>query len=141
MKISPWDNYQADGDRFLKKLKLIMTPLVGIMSSKCHLSVHVACLNTWSYLLHKLETSISSDLVIKSVWKPILELIFRHGPDNQSVWLWNICLDLLDAFTSARTANTNGGVHNLENSKLLENSSPFGPLKSSKCSWKHYAIK
>lgn len=133
VKISSWDNYQTDGDRYLKKLKLIMTPLIGITSSKCHLSVHVACLNTWSYLLHKLETSISSDLVIKSVWEPILELILRHGPDNQSVWLWNICLDVLDAFTSARTANSNGGMHNLEKSRLLE--------KSSACSRKQYAIK
>ncbi|KAL3532297.1 hypothetical protein ACH5RR_005818 [Cinchona calisaya] len=141
MTISAGDNCQTDADGFLKRLKLIMTPLKGIMSSKGDLSVHVACLNTWSYLLHKLDTSISSDLAIKYVWEPILELVFQVGPDNRSLWLWNICLDLLDSFTLARNVYTNDDPNNQESSKLLEKSSVVGPLESSKCSWKHHAMK
>ncbi|KAK3039998.1 hypothetical protein RJ639_027188 [Escallonia herrerae] len=49
---------ENEADGLLKRIKLIMTPLIGIMSSKCDVSVHSSCLNTWCYLLHKLDTSI-----------------------------------------------------------------------------------
>lgn len=139
--ISAGDNCQTEANGFFRKIKLIMTPLKGIMSRKCDLSVRVACLNTWSYLLHKLDTCLSSAMVIEYVWEPILELVFRVGPDNRSVYLWNICLDLLDSFTLARVAFTNDSPNNLERNKLLKKSSVIRPLESSNCSWKHYAIK
>mgnify|MGYP007088569732 CR=1 FL=1 len=38
------DKIQANG--FLKSIRLVMTPLTGIASSKCDISVHSSCLNT-----------------------------------------------------------------------------------------------
>ena len=84
---------QANG--FLKSIKLIMTPLIGIMSSKCDISVHSSCLNTWCYLLHKLDISINEPSVIKMVLEPILKAIFQNGPNSNSICLWNLGLDLL----------------------------------------------
>jgi telomere-associated protein RIF1 len=78
-----------------KSIKLIMTPLIGIMSSKCDISVHSSCLNTWCYLLHKLDTSVNESSLIKMVLEPILKAIFQNGPDSKTICLWNMGLDLL----------------------------------------------
>ncbi len=91
---------QANG--FLNSIKLVMTPLIGIISSKCDISVHSSCLNTWCYLLHKLDTSVNDPSVIKVVLEPICEAVFLIGPDSKSVRLWNLCLDLLDDFILAK---------------------------------------
>nr|GEX83645.1 Rap1-interacting factor 1 amino-terminal protein [Tanacetum cinerariifolium] len=88
------DFFEANG--LTKSIKLIMTPLIGIMSSKCDTSVHLSCLNTWKYLLHKFDTFVNHPSVIKTVLNPILKVVFQAGPDNKNIWSWNICLDLLD---------------------------------------------
>lgn len=140
LRMSEVNNNQSEADKFSKRIKLIMTPLIGIMSSKCNISVHVACLNTWSYLLHKLDTYIGCHLVIESVWEPILQVVFKVGPDNKNAWSWNLCLDLLDAFTSARSMGVNHGMNNQEFSKISDKSSVVGPLESTKFSWQNYPI-
>ncbi|KAL4589819.1 hypothetical protein LXL04_002729 [Taraxacum kok-saghyz] len=78
-----------------KSIKLIMTPLIGIMSSKCDSSVHLSSLNTWNYFLHKLDTFINHPSVIKTVLDSMLETVFRVGPANKNIWSWNFCLDLV----------------------------------------------
>ncbi|KAL7134649.1 hypothetical protein ABFS83_11G041200 [Erythranthe nasuta] len=116
------NNTQSETDRHAKRIKLIMEPITGIMSSKCDVSVRTSCLSVWSYLLHKLGASVSSQTVIKTVWEPIIEGVFRTGPDKQSIWLWNFCLDLFDILILGRN-NTTGG-----------------DLAFGKCSVKHYPI-
>ncbi|KAK4573584.1 hypothetical protein RGQ29_031509 [Quercus rubra] len=111
------DKIQANG--FLKIIRLVMTPLTGIISSKCDISVHSLCLNTWCYLLHKLDTS------------PICEAIFRIGPESKSVSSWNLCLDLLDDFILAKCKDveyvtSNSASHHLSATKFL---------------WKQYSVK
>ncbi|KAL6974136.1 hypothetical protein U1Q18_028319 [Sarracenia purpurea var. burkii] len=102
---------------FSKSVKLIMTPIIGIMSSKCDMSVHSSCLSTWCYLLHKLDSSVNCPSLKKTVWEPIIDVVFRAEPDSKSIWLLSICLDLLDDFKTR----------------------DIDDLK--KCSWKYYPVK
>ena len=123
------DKIQANG--FLKSIRHVMTPLTGIISSKCDISVHSSCLNTWCYLLHKLDTSVIDPSVIKLVLEPICEAIFRIGPESKSVSSWNLCLDLLDDFILAKCKDveyvtSNSASHHLSATKFL---------------WKQYSVK
>ncbi|KAL9151281.1 hypothetical protein ABFS82_11G042800 [Erythranthe guttata] len=122
LSTSESNNTQCETDRHTKRIKLIMEPIIGIMSSKCDVSVRASCLSVWSYLLHKLGASVSSQTVIKNVWEPIIEGVFRTGPDKQSIWLWNFCQDLFDILILGRNNTIGGDV-------------AFG-----KCSVKHYPI-
>ncbi|KAF9662865.1 hypothetical protein SADUNF_Sadunf18G0098700 [Salix dunnii] len=114
-----------------KSIKLVMTPLIGIISSKCDVSVYSSCLNTWCYLLHKLDISINHPWVIKLVLDPIFGAVFRFGPDVKTFWLWNLCLDLLDDFILAKCRNLDH-----ETSSQVSHHST-----SSKWSWKQQRIK
>uniref|UniRef100_A0A6N2N0Q9 Telomere-associated protein Rif1 N-terminal domain-containing protein n=1 Tax=Salix viminalis TaxID=40686 RepID=A0A6N2N0Q9_SALVM len=114
-----------------KSIKLIMTPLIGIISSKCDVSVYSSCLNTWCYLLHKLDISINHPSVIKLVLDPIFGAVFQFGPDVKTFWLWNLCLDLLDDFILAKCRNLDH-----ETSNQVSHHST-----SSKFSWKQQHIK
>ncbi|CAK9141237.1 unnamed protein product [Ilex paraguariensis] len=129
----------ADG--FLKRIKLIMTPLIGIMSSKCDASVHLSCLNTWSYLLHKLGTSVNHPSVIKMVWDPIFKVVFQARPDIKNMGLWTFCLDLLDDYAAARSTDAHDYLNNQEGTQLSASSHALGSPVYGKCSWKHYPIK
>nr|GMD82777.1 telomere-associated protein RIF1-like isoform X2 [Ipomoea batatas] len=135
MKISEGDCKKITSDGFSKKIKLIMTPLTGIMSSKCDVSVHVSCLTTWCYLLHKLDSSVSCDSVARMVCQPILEAIFHLGPDDRNIWSWNFCIELLDNFILTRSGQ-NGSTNLQKGAELFADSPP-----SVKCSWRHYPIK
>ncbi|KAI3711707.1 hypothetical protein L1987_70249 [Smallanthus sonchifolius] len=95
------NNAIFETNRLNKSIKLIMTPLIGVMSSKCDSSVHLSCLNTWNYLLHKLDTLVNHPLVIKSVLEPMLEVVFRVGPDGKNIWSWKFCLDIIDSYALA----------------------------------------
>ncbi|XP_027368788.1 uncharacterized protein LOC113874773 [Abrus precatorius] len=125
---------QANG--FSKSIKLIMTPLIGIMSSKCDTSVHLSCLNTWCYLLHKLDTSINEPSMTQMVLEPILKAIFQNGPDSKSIWLWNLGLDLLRDSISPKCRDVLYQSTSLVSHIISEN----GPL-SGKCSWKQHEIR
>ncbi|KRH20156.1 hypothetical protein GLYMA_13G160200v4, partial [Glycine max] len=111
---------------FSKSIKLIMTPLIGIMSSKCDISVHSSCFNTWRYLLHKLVISINETSMIKTVFEPLPKAIFQNGPDSKNICLWNLGLDLLSDSISH---------------KLSHRVSDNGPSLSGKCSWKQHLIR
>nr|POE75967.1 hypothetical protein CFP56_23430 [Quercus suber] len=123
------DKIQANG--FLKSIRLVMTPLTGITSSKCDISVHSSCLNTWCYLLHKLDTSVNDPSVIKLVLEPIFEAIFRIGPESRSVSSWNLCLDLLDDFILAKCKDV----------EYVTSKSASHHLSATKFLWKQYSVK
>ncbi|KAK3213156.1 hypothetical protein Dsin_017862 [Dipteronia sinensis] len=126
---------------FPKRIKLIMTPLAGIISSKCDVSVRSSCLNTWCYLLHKLDTSINCPSVMKLVVDPILEAVFQIGPDSKNIWLWNLCLELLDDFILAKCKVVDCDKNGQATHQLSTTPSMLGPSISSKYSWKQYPIK
>ncbi|RVW74107.1 hypothetical protein CK203_052198 [Vitis vinifera] len=125
---------------FSKSVKLIMTPLIGIMLSKCDISVRSSCLNTWCYLLHKLDISVNDPLVVETVLAPILEAVFQTGPDSRSIWLWNLCVDLFDDFVLAKSRGVDCDL-NHQVSDLSARTSILGLPIPGKCSWKHYPIK
>jgi telomere-associated protein RIF1 len=110
-----------------KSIKLIMTPLIGIMSSKCDISVHSSCLNTWCYLLHKLDTSVNESSLIKMVLEPILKAIFQNGPDSKTICLWNLGLDLLSDSISQKCTDVS----------CIET----GHSSSGKSCWKQHPIR
>ncbi|CAK8563453.1 unnamed protein product [Lathyrus sativus] len=110
-----------------KSIKLIMTPLIGIISSKCDISVHSSCLNTWCYLLHKLDASVNEPSSIKMVLEPILKAVFQNGPDSKTIWLWNLGLELLSDSVSQKCRELN--------------SIEIGLSSSGKSSWKQHPIR
>ncbi|KAI4380464.1 hypothetical protein MLD38_006652 [Melastoma candidum] len=80
----------------LRILKLIMTPIVGIVSSQCNLAVRSACFDTWSILLHKLHTLVNHQAIRTVVLKPVFEVVFRKKEENVGNGSWDLCLDMLD---------------------------------------------
>ncbi|KAG9156645.1 hypothetical protein Leryth_006620, partial [Lithospermum erythrorhizon] len=134
------NNKGTEVDKFLRRVNLIMTPIIGIISSKCNVSVHTSCLNTWSYLLHKLDTSVIWDSVVKIVLVPIVEVVFEIGPSKKNIWSWNFCVELLNAYILA-------GMGNNTHSNASEIKEPSSqnhvndPEGNGKGAWKHCAIK
>ncbi|RDX89609.1 Telomere-associated protein RIF1, partial [Mucuna pruriens] len=126
---------QANG--FSKSIKLIMTPLIGIMSSKCDISVRSSCFNTWCYLLHKLDIYINEPSMIKMVLEPILKAIFQNGPDSKNICLWNLGLDLLSDSISQKCRDVLYQATGQVSHRISENE----PSLSGKCSWKQNLIR
>lgn len=135
------NNSESEGDKLLKRIKLIMTPLTGILSSKCDISVHSSCLNTWCYLLHKLDTSVNCASVIKFVWEPIFEVVFQVRAGNRNMWLLKFCVELLDNFALARSKDIRDEFDNQVSASLSAGTPMIGALLSGESSWKHYPIK
>ncbi|XP_073044100.1 uncharacterized protein [Primulina eburnea] len=126
-------------DKYLKRIKLIMTPLIGIMSSKFDVSVHASCLSTWSYLLHKLEGFVSCQLVIKNVWQPIIELVFLAGADSKNILLY-FCLDLLHAMILGKNQQNFADPYNQETLTLLLKNTSVSSLSSGKYPLRPYPV-
>ncbi|ONH98431.1 hypothetical protein PRUPE_7G248700 [Prunus persica] len=125
----------------LKSIKLIMTPLIGIMSTNCDVSVQLACLNTWCYLLHKLDTSVNDSSMIRLVVQPIFEAVFQMDPDGKNIWTRNLCVDLLDDFILAKCKDIDYDSLNQVSHQLSAKSDANAPPISGNCSWKQYPIK
>lgn len=140
LRTSEFNNSQSEAERHSKRIKVIMEPIRGIMSSKCDVSVRASCLSLWSYLLHKLEDSVSSESVIKNVWEPVIEAVFQIGPDDKNIWSWNFCLDLFDILISGRNQVTTGNLFNQEPHQISPNNAIRGHLATGKCSLRHYPI-
>ncbi|XP_030511814.1 uncharacterized protein LOC115726183 [Rhodamnia argentea] len=102
---SRFDTDHSLSSGFLKSIKLIMTPLIGIISRKTDLSVHSSCFNTWCYLLHKLDIYVNHPSVRNLALEPVFEAAFHGGPLIMRTWLCNLCLDLLDDPISAKFGN------------------------------------
>lgn len=135
------NNGEVNADGFSKRLRLIMTPLTGILSSKCDVSVRSHCLNTWCYLLHKLDTSVNCSSVINTVCLPIFEVVFKIGPQNMNIWFWNFCMDMLNDFALARSKDACDDLNNQLSGQLSAKSPIVGPPVSGEYSSKHYPIK
>jgi telomere-associated protein RIF1 len=104
-------NHQLQLHPPLKHLKLLMMPLVEVMSSKCDVSVRMSCWKTWNYLLHKLDSSVNNPAVVSIVLDPIFKVIFETGPDNKNLWIWDFCLNLLEEFVSVRVKHDELNIH------------------------------
>ncbi|XP_024017270.1 uncharacterized protein LOC112090262 [Morus notabilis] len=140
MGISKWENSDIQANGFSKSVKLIMKPLIGVMSSKCDASVHASCFNTWCNLLHKLDSFVNCSPVKQLVLEPIYEAVFQTGPDCKSIWLWNQCIDFLNASILAKCRDVNKETSGLESHHLSGTASITETF--TKCSWKRrYPIK
>ncbi|KAF4346088.1 hypothetical protein G4B88_030865 [Cannabis sativa] len=141
MGASKIQNNEIQANGFSKSLKLIMTPLIGIMSSKCDASVYTSCFNTWCYLLHKLGSAVNCSSVKKLVLQPVCEAVFQNGPDHKSISVWNLCINLIDDLILAKCRDANIEPADPECNHLSATTSINGPLTSGKCPWKQYPIK
>ncbi|KAJ4951838.1 hypothetical protein NE237_028670 [Protea cynaroides] len=128
-------------DRFSKSMKLIMTPLVGIISSKCDVSVLSSCLSTWCYFLHRLDLSVNSSSVLKTVLEPILEVVFQKGPHGIGIWFWNSCLDLLDEYISAKCREADSDVKKKHSFQSPSIANLLDCPSADACLWMKYPIK
>ncbi|KAG8652032.1 hypothetical protein MANES_06G047100v8 [Manihot esculenta] len=135
------DGCQVQERAFSKSIKLLMTPLTGIISSKCDVSVHLCCLNTWCYLLHKLDISMKNSLVIELVLDPVFEAVFQMGPDAKTIWIWTLCLDLLDDFVIAKCRKVDYESSSPVSHHSSVRTSMLGPSVSGKCLVKQHSIK
>lgn len=131
----------TEGQTLSKSIKLVMAPIIGIMSSRCDVSVYSSCLNTWCYLLHTLDSSVNSPSMIKTAWEPVFDEVFRVTPDGKSIWVWITCLDLLDDFILTKGGELEGDLNNQVNCHLSDKIPTTGPPISSERPWKHFPIK
>ncbi|XP_058181977.1 uncharacterized protein LOC131300254 isoform X2 [Rhododendron vialii] len=131
----------TEGQTLSKSIKLVMAPIIGIMSSRCDVSVYSSCLNTWCYLLHTLDSSVNSPSMIKTAWEPVFDAVFRVTPDSKSIWVWITCLDLLDDFILTKGGELEGDLNSQVNYHLSDKIPTTGPPISSERPWKHYPIK
>ncbi|XP_074274014.1 uncharacterized protein LOC141597448 [Silene latifolia] len=124
---------------YSKGLKLIMTPIIGIMTSKTEFSVQSSCLNTWYYLLHKLDNLVSDTCVLATVVEPMLKAVFSVNLDDTNIWSWSVCTNLLHDFIQSKSSNNN--LH----TEVSFNSSPrttdSSSLLSGNSSLKAYSVK
>ncbi|KAH7861068.1 hypothetical protein Vadar_021271 [Vaccinium darrowii] len=131
----------TEGETLSKSIKLVMAPIMGIMSSRCDMPVYSSCVNTWCYLLHTLDSSVNSPSMIKSVWEPVFDAVFQVTPNNKSIWVWDICLDLLDDSILIKSGELDGDLNNQVNYQLSAKIPSTGPLVSSDRPWKLFPIK
>ncbi|KAH9610843.1 hypothetical protein KSS87_005290 [Heliosperma pusillum] len=90
---------------YSKELKLIMIPIIGIMTSKTDFSVQSSCLNTWYYLLHKLDNLVCDTSILATVVEPMLKAVFSINLDDTNIWSWNVCINLLHDFIQSKSSN------------------------------------
>ncbi|KAJ6802682.1 uncharacterized protein M6B38_191030 [Iris pallida] len=87
----------------LRRIKVLLMPLKGIILSNCDISVRLLALETWQYLLYKLGLSVNHPSVIMASFWPIVEAVFSRGPGIiRSISLWTSCLDLLDDYIMSK---------------------------------------
>ncbi|TQD89156.1 hypothetical protein C1H46_025278 [Malus baccata] len=110
-RFAPMDDIVAKVDRVVTKY--YYHQCVSLLMNR-----ELACLNTWCYLLHKLDTSLSDSSIIRMVLEPVVGAVFQVDPDN-------IDYDSL----------------NQVNHQLLGKTSRIAPFVSGSFSWKQYPIK
>ncbi|XP_010687920.2 uncharacterized protein LOC104901980 isoform X1 [Beta vulgaris subsp. vulgaris] len=114
------DTSQANGSitqkgALSKSLKLIMTPIIGIMTSKAVLSIHSSCLNTWCYVLHKLDILVNDAHILGIVVEPMVKESINRLEDA-NIWIWSFCMDLLHDFIQSKTVSY--GSHTEDSGKI-----------------------
>ncbi|KAH9329689.1 hypothetical protein KI387_001797, partial [Taxus chinensis] len=114
----------------LKNLKLLMKPIVGVMTSKCDVSVRLSCWKTWNYILHKLDNSVNNPAILSIVLDPILKVVFETGPDNKNLWIWDLCMNLLEEFVSLKVKDQDYELNIYVNGEAFSPRTPCHKISS-----------
>ncbi|GAB4828246.1 hypothetical protein Ancab_035158 [Ancistrocladus abbreviatus] len=141
LHMSKADGSEVQTPGHLKSVKLIMTPLIGVVSSKCDIAVRSSCLNTWCYLLHKLDASVNDPYIPSTVLEPIFKAVFQNGPEDGNILFWNFCIDLLYDFVQAKSKNPKYELNNLAGCSLSSRTANCEFQICGERSWKHYPVK
>ncbi|XP_020591957.1 uncharacterized protein LOC110032622 isoform X2 [Phalaenopsis equestris] len=98
-RISERSNGELDKD-LLRRIAVLMVPLQGIISKKCDIIVQMSCLNTWHYLLHKLDLLVNHPSILQTTFRPMTKMVFSKKISNENICLWKPCLELFDQYIS-----------------------------------------
>ncbi|XP_020530534.1 uncharacterized protein LOC18446340 isoform X1 [Amborella trichopoda] len=135
-------NYDAERDVPLKRIKLLMTPLVGVLSSACDIPVRLASLNMWHYILHKLDVFVNHPSIQEVVLEPIFKAVFQMGPDDRNIFIWSRCLDLFDELVSSKIDKGFDAPKKQVVAYIWPpDSGSYEPCLSAKMSWHDHPIK
>uniref|UniRef100_M8B314 Telomere-associated protein RIF1 n=1 Tax=Aegilops tauschii TaxID=37682 RepID=M8B314_AEGTA len=93
---------RAHASAQMKKIRLIMMPLCGVLSRSHNIALSSSCLSTWHYLLYKLGDLINHLSILEAAFGPVLKIIFSTRFDNQNKPLWSFCINLFHDFISVR---------------------------------------
>lgn len=102
----------------LKRLKLLLMPLLNTMSWEKDMVVQRSCCCTWIYLLCRLGRSVNEKPVFDSAVLPMLEVVFKLDKKNRDESVWQACVDLLtDAISCKGLHETSSDAETLRRSK------------------------
>jgi telomere-associated protein RIF1 len=97
----------------MKKIRLIMMPLCGVLSRSHNITLSSSCLSTWHYLLYKLGDLINHLSILEAAFGPVLKIIFSSGLHNQNKPLWSFCINLFHDFVSVRVRHLSSPGENV----------------------------
>lgn len=126
---------------YSKSLKLIMMPLIGIMTSKEDSSIQSSCLRTWCYLLHKLDSLVNDPHILDTVVDPMFKVAFNIGLQDRNIWIWRFCINLLQDFIQAKITSVDYGSLDQVGCNLSDRISDSGTHVSGEYSLKNYSVK
>ncbi|KAH7426932.1 hypothetical protein KP509_10G022500 [Ceratopteris richardii] len=90
----------------LKRLKLLMVPLLSLLSSDKDQMVRLTCWHTWQYLVHRLGAVVNQLSVANIVVIPLFEVVLKFGPEKYSPSPWDLCLKAIEDWLLSKFQNT-----------------------------------
>ncbi|XP_057874100.2 uncharacterized protein LOC131080026 isoform X1 [Cryptomeria japonica] len=100
------DFYSGSQEPFVqltsKRMKLLITPLVGTMTVEKSAKSRNSCWMICIYILQKLASSVNKISVMQHIIVPIFESIFKSGRNNWNLWVWDSCASLFEEFISLK---------------------------------------
>eukprot|EP01018_Ginkgo_biloba_P014564 Gb_29915 [translate_table: standard] len=85
-----------------KRMKLLMTPLLGTMTIEKSAKSRNSCWKTFIYILQKLGCSVNKASVLQFMLVPMFESIFKSGRNNWNMWVWDSCMSLFEEYVSLK---------------------------------------
>ncbi|KAH9329691.1 hypothetical protein KI387_001799, partial [Taxus chinensis] len=85
-----------------KRMKLLITPLVGTMTVEKSAKARNSCWMICIYLLQKLACSVTKISVMQHILLPMFESIFKFGRNNWNLCVWDSCASLFEEFLSLK---------------------------------------
>ncbi|KAM0828422.1 hypothetical protein ACQ4PT_067567 [Festuca glaucescens] len=97
----------------IKKIRLIMMPLCGVLLRSHNITLSSSCLSTWHYLLYKLGDLINHLSILEAAFGTVLKIIFSSGLHNQNKPLWSFCINVFHNFVSVRVRHLSSPGENV----------------------------
>jgi hypothetical protein len=89
-----------------KRMKLLMTPLLGTMTVEKSEKARNSCWKICVYILQKLGCFANRISVMQCILVPMFESIFKSGRNSWNMWAWDSCAGLFEEFLSLKIKDT-----------------------------------